>query len=148
MTVGTTRFDGLVKYLDSNFLDSDLNFTFQIADGLYIPLNYNYFKFNSQIDNYYDSADVVVTHAGAGSIYRLLETNKRMVIVPNVERRDAHQLDISRYMHKNNYAISVEKFEDILSAIEFAATASFKRFNKERFFKAGEILSYLIDDFC
>lgn len=40
VTVGTTRFDSLIKYIDETFADSAIEFTFQIADGKYEPINF------------------------------------------------------------------------------------------------------------
>ena len=86
VTVGTTRFDSLIKYLDETFAGLDFEFTFQIADGKYEPVNFPFFTFSSDINTYYKESDLVICHAGAGTIYKLLESRKKVIIVPNTER--------------------------------------------------------------
>ena len=100
VTVGTTKFDGLIEYIDNNFDSKKYEVFFQIADGKYIPKNFPYVRFVSNIKNFFLKCDIVITHAGAGSIYELLELNKKIIIVPNLERKDKHQLDIALFMEK------------------------------------------------
>ena len=79
VTVGTTKFDSLIKYIDKNIKNENFQIEMQIADGYYKPINYKYFSFTSDIENLYLDSDVVITHAGAGSIYHLLELRKRII---------------------------------------------------------------------
>lgn len=145
VTVGTTKFDSLIKYLDIWNCSGRFHFEFQIADGLYIPKNHPYFSFDRNIQERYISADIIVTHAGGGTIYRILELKKKIVIVPNLERLDKHQLDIAEYMHEKGYAFSVKSVNDLPLALDSVATTDFRIFNKTHFFKSEEILSFFND---
>jgi len=143
VTVGTTEFDSLIKYIDENFINSGYEIKMQIADGNYIPKNFFYFRFDENIERFYKESDVIITHAGAGTIYRLLELGRRFIIVPNLERKDKHQLDIANFMKINNYAKVVINFSEMESAIKDVLLRKFKKFEKEKFFLAKEIIRFL-----
>ena len=140
VTVGTTRFDSLIKYIDEVFIDSGIAFTFQIADGKYEPVNFPYFTFSNDIETHYHGSDVVICHAGAGTIYKLLEIKKKIIIVPNTERRDNHQLDIAEYMGGNGYALTVTDFSFLKGAIEKISHLKLTPFKKHDFDKTREIV--------
>jgi beta-1,4-N-acetylglucosaminyltransferase len=72
----------------------------------------------------YRSADVVIAHAGAGTIYQLLDMRKKSIIVPNLDPSDKHQLDIADFLLKYNYAFVAYNFNQILI---FLKTMSLRR---------------------
>ncbi|WP_456058209.1 PssE/Cps14G family polysaccharide biosynthesis glycosyltransferase [Campylobacter hominis] len=144
VTVGTTRFDSLIVNLDKIFLNTKYNVIMQIANTDYRPKNVKYFRFINNIKYYFEKSDIIITHAGAGSIYEILELNKKVIIVPNLERIDKHQKDIADYMHTNNYAYTIYDINFILKAIEYVKNNHFNVFKKENFFVADEIYSYII----
>jgi beta-1,4-N-acetylglucosaminyltransferase len=146
VTVGTTKFDSLIRYLDSLPIINLHEITCQISKAAtYIPKNFKYFDFSDQIDEYYKAADLVITHAGAGSIFRLLEFRKKIIIVPNMERSDKHQLDIARYMHDNNYACSIECLDNLSGAIARIAEYEYVPYIKENFFVASDIMKFIVN---
>lgn len=119
ITVGTTSFDKLIKFCDLELSKyTHFNIIMQIAQGHYIPKNFQYFRFSNSIDNYYKNADVIICHAGAGTIYKLLELQKVLVVVPNLNRVDNHQLEITRFLAENNFAFCCDKIPDLVSIIE------------------------------
>lgn len=143
LTLGTTPFDSLVKYVDNCHSLNKYTLIIQTT-GNYSPTNHNFFTFSNEIEKYYSNADVVITHAGAGSIYNLLEKKKKIIVVPNFERVDKHQSDISKYVEKERLGLVcwdfkhlVQKIEDIQSGFEL------KDYNPEHFFKYSEIASIL-----
>ena len=140
VTVGTTRFDSLIKYIDEVFAESPIKFTFQIADGKYKPVNFPFFTFSNDIDVHYRESDLVICHAGAGTIYKLLEISKKIIIVPNTERTDNHQLDIAAYMGANGYAITVTDFSLLKYTIEEISQVRLVPFEKHDFDKTREIV--------
>jgi len=143
VTVGTTKFDSLIKYIDENFINSAYEIKMQIADGSYVPKNFFYFRFDENIERFYKESDVIITHAGAGTIYRLLELEKKFIIVPNLERKDKHQLDIANFMKNNDYAKVVMNFNEIEPAIKEILFRKFKKFKKENFFLTRQIIQFL-----
>lgn len=104
VTVGTTPFDDLIKYLD----DQDWNGVEIIAQisekATFKPKNIEWFEFCDNIDFYYKNYNVIISHAGAGSVYKLLELNKKCIFVPNTSMKDNHQEDICRFLSENNFA--------------------------------------------
>ncbi len=146
VTVGTTKFDGLIRYIDEHFKDSIHEFTLQIAGGNYIPVHFPYFNFTDEIKAYYRDCDLVISHGGAGSIYQLLELQKKVIVVPNLERSDRHQLDITRFMSEKNYVLQVSNLDNLPDAISRCETHQFDRFGKQDFFAADEILDFLIPE--
>jgi beta-1,4-N-acetylglucosaminyltransferase len=145
VTVGTTKFDSLIEYIDQNKEFDDLNIECQIANGKYIPKNHLYFKFceNSAIIRKYESADLIISHAGAGTIYKLLEMRKRIIIVPNLDRVDKHQLDLAQYMDKNKYALVSYKLDKLFSLIIISKNTVLNSFEKNNFFKINDIIGYI-----
>src|SRR5688500_14118574 len=118
VTVGTTSFDSLIKFIDEEFHKKGYEITFQISEGKYIPKNFEYFKFSENIDFYYKDCDVAITHAGAGSVYRLLELKKKIIIIPNLERVDKHQIEIAEYMKENGHALMCLNFDNLYFAVD------------------------------
>ena len=48
--------------------------------------------------------DLIITHAGAGTVFFLLACNLPFIAVPNLERRDLHQLELYNWLKKNKYS--------------------------------------------
>lgn len=140
VTVGTTSFDSLIEFLDSATFTHGYEFVFQVADGSYLPKNYNFFKTDNNLwDNYKDY--FIITHCGAGSVYFLLENNFDFICIPNLERADKHQLDIANHIMKKRLASVAYDFQELNSILD---TQIFKKekflpYEKEDFFKSDEI---------
>lgn len=144
VTVGTTKFDSLIGAVDKVAKNDGNTYIYQIANGEYKPLFGNYFTFTKCIDKYYSQADVVITHAGAGSIYTLLERRKKIIIVPNLDRVDKHQSDISEFMEKGQYAKVCNDLDSIEQLIKGIGSFNPNQFLKIDFFKEKEIASFLL----
>ncbi|HEQ3534789.1 TPA: glycosyltransferase [Vibrio parahaemolyticus] len=144
VTVGTTKFDTLIRAVDFSSDTESHQYTYQIADGEYKPSSGSYFTFTSDIEDYYNQADIVITHAGAGSIYGLLERNKTIIIVPNLDRVDKHQSDIADFMEEGGYARVCYNMEIIGEIINSVVEFQPKRFIKKDFFKQEEISRFIL----
>lgn len=138
VTVGTTPFDSLIKHIDSNIINN-YEIIAQISTGKYKPQHMEFFDYTSEIEKYYNWADIVVTHAGAGSVYKLLEKNKNIIVIPNLDRVDKHQLELAKYVEINNYAQVFYNLKD------FKLNFNIKKnhYVKEKFFKIDEIIQSL-----
>lgn len=100
VSVGTQLgFDRLIKSLDIWMCDNpSVNVFFQIGQGSYIPSNGSYKR--SLSSNEYkailNDCELLVSHAGMGSILSALEIGKNLVILPRKsslgEHRNEHQL--------------------------------------------------------
>ena len=141
VTIGTTPFDSLMKYIDENVKGHDI--IFQISTGTYFPKTGKTLKFVDNINDYYEWSDVVITHAGAGTIYRLLEMEKKIIAVPNLERLDNHQIELADFVEENNYGLKAEKFEQINDLLINLDEKNFEKYKKDRFFVELEIINFL-----
>ncbi|KAI5658933.1 hypothetical protein M9H77_27726 [Catharanthus roseus] len=110
VTVGTTRFDSLVRAVDSHEVKDQLyrkgytHLLIQMGRGSYIPtksggengsLVVDYFTFSSSIADYLRSASLVISHAGSGSIFETLRLGKPLIVVVNEDLMDNHQSELA-----------------------------------------------------
>lgn len=138
VTVGTTAFDELFEELASNdFPDS--NFTCQTASDMPFSNKLNCFKFTENIEKYIEHADLVICHAGAGTVYQLLEMKKKIIVVPNLIRVDKHQDDLASFVEKNDYGICCRDLKLLKKLILKSAEYIPNKYEKVNFFKGKEI---------
>jgi len=116
VTVGTTQFDLLIETIirDSNVLRTLVdclhidklilqtgNSQMPSYDNISIPVEY--YKYKDSIDNDIQQADLVISHAGAGTILQTLEAHKPLLVVVNENLMDNHQLEIAHEMEQQGY---------------------------------------------
>jgi beta-1,4-N-acetylglucosaminyltransferase len=146
VTVGTTAFDELVEFVDTCPFFESHNVIMQYGPGQYIPKNRESFAFDNSIEEYYKSSDFIITHGGAGSIYKLLELSLPLCAIPNLERIDDHQLDICYNLSRKGYILSANPISDVCEKIQAFLDGEIKLvpFKKEAFYCAEEIAEYLL----
>lgn len=144
VTLGTTSFDGLLKALDQEYKGVDIRF--QIGSSGFIPKCGKTTKFIENIKEAYKSYDIIITHAGAGSVYHMLENNLRCIVVPNCERSDKHQVELAHFVKQNNYAESIDLHQlknlDFISFINNVLEKKYDNYKKTEFFAFHEILEF------
>ncbi len=140
--VGTTPFDRLIKTVD-NQLSHSYDVISQISEGEYEPKAHEYFRFSDNINEYIDDAELIISHGGAGSIYGVLERGKKLLIVPNLDRVDHHQLDICQYMKENDHADACTDLEKLAESVERAIKMHFLPYKPVPFTGIPEIRAYL-----
>jgi len=143
VTVGHTRFDALFKEIDEISNNSNWLFTHQISDGHYIPKSGKYFTFTENIKEFYNDADIIITHAGAGTVFELLELNKKIIVVNNTNRVDSHQGDLTKYVRKHNYALTCGSLCELETQLRNISSFTPKKYQKENFQKSIDILHFL-----
>lgn len=129
-SVGTTRFDGLVKAVDDLLLSDGL---LQIANGEYIPKNNKFIRFTDNLNDLIENADFVISHAGVGVLFESLEKGKKVICVPNMERSDKHQLEIAEELSKRGLVLLVKNLMDLKGAVENINFFNPKKFNIPKF---------------
>lgn len=109
VTVGSTPFNKLFHYLDLFF--PTLSMTYQtFSDTNFIHPSARYFDdFNSVLDEH----DAIISHCGAGSVFKFLAAKKKCLFVVNTERSDSHQADIATYIEANNYGLVAFQLSDV-----------------------------------
>eukprot|EP00158_Paraphelidium_tribonemae_P004502 Partr_v1_DN26790_c1_g1_i2_m8890 putative UDP-N-acetylglucosamine transferase subunit ALG13 len=116
VTVGTTKFDQLVKIATSqDFLDFCINCGFHdiaIQHGrIDFPLDHlkfdglELFDYCSDLQPRVAASDVVISHAGAGTIMECLHMNKALIVVPNDRLMDNHQLELAQKLEEERHLL-------------------------------------------
>ena len=145
---GTTGFDSLIKEIDENKeLEQYFDFSLQTGEGKYLPKFKKFFQFDKTLSKKLDDYDFFITHAGAGTIFMLLEQGKRVLVVPNTDRADKHQLELAQYVSSSQLCAVCFDVKDVASyIIEIAKkTAQLMPYEKKEFNATREILRYIYE---
>ncbi|KAJ9073448.1 N-acetylglucosaminyldiphosphodolichol N-acetylglucosaminyltransferase catalytic subunit alg13 [Entomophthora muscae] len=125
VTVGSTKFDQLIQqFLPSNqtysFLTSLRGFGYQkivlqvgnssfknpdILNDIVEGISLEIYNFKSDLTEDYRNADLIISHAGSGSILESLRLRKRLVVVVNNTLADNHQAELAEELEKNSYLL-------------------------------------------
>lgn len=124
VTVGSTRFDALIIALFSPATLStlrSLGVTHLTAQhgGSALPAGYasacveaeisvSTFAYAADISPYMRSADLVVSHAGAGTLFEALHMRKRVVAVVNRALMHDHQTELAGALHTQRCLVSTD----------------------------------------
>ena len=104
VTVGTTSFDELVEAVDSSPVREVLaacnyaEVVCQIGKGLVQPTHSTFFTYSDQFEELVAEADLIICHAGAGSILSGVRKNKKVIAVVNKRLMDNHQQELASAM--------------------------------------------------
>lgn len=145
---GTTGFDSLVRYIDE---DRDLELRYdlvlQTGDGSYQPQHKAYFAFDKNLKASLDQYDFFITHAGAGSIFMLLEQQKRVLVVPNTERADKHQIELAQYVQAQRLCAVCFDVRQVTQAIREIDTRTqyLQPYEKVEFNAVKDVLRYIYE---
>ncbi|GAA5925942.1 hypothetical protein JCM10213_007327 [Rhodosporidiobolus nylandii] len=153
LTVGSTRFDPLVAaFLRPTVLSSlaslGVERVFAQVGNSVVPLGWTegrnqreglaveVVKFAPDVEREVAGAELVVSHAGAGSILSFLRPlpgslssassstttppprRRRLILVPNSTLMDSHQSDLADEMQKKGWAVVVERADDLSEALK------------------------------
>lgn len=143
VTVGTTRFDTLVKEVDKIAPSLKTKVVIQRGNGSYQPKNCKYFDFDSQLNKYIEHADLVISHGGAGTIFEALNMKKKLICVENPNVNDSHQWDLLQQLHEEGYIIWCKNAHRIKESIELSKKFRYKRYVAPRCTIADEIVKFL-----
>ncbi|XP_011501018.1 PREDICTED: UDP-N-acetylglucosamine transferase subunit ALG13 homolog [Ceratosolen solmsi marchali] len=117
VTVGTTKFDELINTITTNEVLQELNnqgyneLILQIGKTNFQPNcssrcgfnNIKAFHLNSSLHEVMKSADLIISHAGAGSCLEALELLKPLIIIINDHLMSNHQLELAKQLYKLGY---------------------------------------------
>jgi beta-1,4-N-acetylglucosaminyltransferase len=142
VTVGTTSFDALARAIDDPRVVDALvrkgftGLTMQIGRGTYRPQRItNARAFDVEIVDYLPSiedeiarAALVISHAGAGSVFETLRSGRPLLVVVNETLMDNHQRELAEELAERQHLRwclpegllrAIEAFADDGSAFEF-----------------------------
>ena len=139
--VGTGSFEQLIEQVDKCLIAPDFTVCCQIGVGRFKP-HQPYYALSDNYKADISHADVVVTHAGAATVFELLESGKKMLVVPNQFRIDKHQQDLAEYVEQQNLAGVCWHLDDLKQKLLEVQQSNYQPYQKESFFKARELLDY------
>ncbi|MHC1775951.1 MAG: glycosyltransferase [Lentimicrobium sp.] len=128
LVVGTQEpFDRLVKAID-NWAGKTGNKDIygQISRASYLPANFEYTDFIApeQFNEKFQSADIIVGHAGMGTIIQALQHFKPIIVMPRLSRyhetRNDHQFSTAKSLSRLGYVKGVYNEEELFSALDEA----------------------------
>lgn len=126
LVVGTQEpFDRLVKSIDDWAGKTGNKDIFgQISRATYLPANFEYTDFIApeQFIEKFQSADIIVGHAGMGTIIQALQHSKPIIVMPRLARyhetRNDHQLSTAKSLGRLGYVKDVYTEEELFVALD------------------------------
>jgi UDP-N-acetylglucosamine transferase subunit ALG13 len=123
LTVGTQlTFDRLVKCVDQFCeLNPQVKVIAQIAESNYHPQNFEFYKTLSipEFSKLFDQAELIISHAGMGSILTALCAAKPILIMPRRtefdEHRNDHQLGTAENFNKREGCYVFNNLKELIA---------------------------------
>lgn len=106
-------------------------------------ISISYVSFVDNIREEYEKADLVICNAGAGTVFQILEMNKSMIIVPDLDRLDDHQSDLAQFIERNDYACVCWDYEELPLAISQIRTVPRNKYLPDLFNGGRWLSSYI-----
>ncbi|KAF9927366.1 N-acetylglucosaminyldiphosphodolichol N-acetylglucosaminyltransferase catalytic subunit alg13 [Mortierella alpina] len=120
VTVGSTRFDKLVAVASS---PSFLHLLHQLGYS-HLTLQHGKspipphpcatpsdqahlapYSYKSSLQQDMENADLIISHAGSGSILEALRLKKKLIVVVNEDLMDNHQQELGSALHEQNHLV-------------------------------------------
>jgi beta-1,4-N-acetylglucosaminyltransferase len=86
--------------------------TMQIGNGTIVPrtglicdVQVEYFQFKDSITEDIRRADLIISHAGAGSCLEALGASKPLLVVINEDLMNNHQTELAQQLYEDRYAL-------------------------------------------
>lgn len=156
VTVGTTQFDLLIETIihDSNVIRTlvdCLNIdriilqtgNSQIPSYDNLPIEIEHYKYKDSIENDIQQADLVISHAGAGTVLQTLEAHKPLLVVVNEKLMNNHQLEIAHAMEEQGYLFHCT-CSTLAAELEKFANHKFKQYEKGNPLLFGRYLNQIM----
>ena len=127
VTVGTHEqpFDRLIAEMDrlkrTGIISSEV--VMQIGYSQVVPAACNYQAMMGylEMEAFMQTADIVITHGGPGSIFGALKQSKIPIVVPRRalfnEHVDDHQVEFARHLQRRGNILPVHEIEDLEDTI-------------------------------
>lgn len=100
------------------------------------------FVSNDRIQKLYEEADLIVTHAGAGSMLQAIKNHKKIIAVPRLkkygEHVNNHQIELAQKFESLGYLIAYQDGEDFIEVYQRA-----KQFQPQPYQLKGNMVDLL-----
>jgi beta-1,4-N-acetylglucosaminyltransferase len=146
-TVGTERFDELVRALDELAPELKESVVVQIGKGAYEPKMCKFFRFIPNIEKYYNKANLIITHGGAGTIFKLLGKGLKLIGVSNPEKPGEHQKDILQALSQQGYILWCRDLKELKYMIQKAKHLKIRKYKSPKCRIAAVIEQKIIEWF-
>ena len=121
----TMQFNRLLEMIDSLIEEGKIRgkVIAQTGNSTYIPKNCEHFRFAEQkrMEELHDKSDIIISHAGAGSVITALSHRKKLIVVPRLkkygEHVDDHQLDLAAELERGGKLLAAKSKEELAVAI-------------------------------
>ena len=105
VSAGHKEFDRLIEKMDSIAKNTSREIIMQIGDKpTYLPENTEYFYFlpRKEIDEYFQNAELIITHCAVGTLLKAKNYLKPLIMVPRMkshrEVSDDHQIEFAKML--------------------------------------------------
>lgn len=92
----------------------------------------NYIPFD-EFNKYLESADIIITHGGVGSILNALKLKKKIIALPRLQKYgehiNDHQLQVVKKMTDKGYILSCKNEDELADKIKEAESFTVKEYN-------------------
>lgn len=105
------------------------------------PLKITAFDFTPNLSSEISTSDLIISHAGSGSILEALRHVKRLVVVPNEDLMDNHQKELAGELEAQGYLIE-GRVDNLPEAIKKAERATFKHFPRS----GSEVFGRIVEE--
>lgn len=156
VTVGTQKqsFRRLFDYINEMNLKEDIvvqkgNIKYRFRQDIMV---YDYLSFE-EMDYYMKEARVIVTHGGGGTIFKALQLNKKVIVVPRLkkygEHINNHQIEIANFLSNRKLCLVAYDKKELEKMITEIDNFIFKKyFSMELDFihKIGNEINLLLEN--
>ena len=153
VTLGTQKFqmNRLIKAVDELAASGRVNDDFFIQTGVstYKPKNCDYVDFmdSAQYEKYISNCNVLITHAGVGTILTGIKASKPVIVVPRLARFDEHvddhQTQIALAFSEKKCVLCCENLDELADYIEKSKTYEFQDYDAKHGNVEGTILHFM-----
>lgn len=143
------RFDRLMDaIMKSNLINNhDIYMQLGYTNGVYQNVHYQQYYTEEELLKQIELADVIITHAGVGSIVSCLKLNKPTIVVPRLgkykEQNNDHQVQIMKRYQEQGYIIALEDLSKLEQTILQAKSFKTKPYQADKQGIIEEIESFI-----
>lgn len=146
VTVGSMApFDELIMKVDKlaeNRVISDV--MVQLGNGSYIPKNTEWFRFKDDLKPFYRSAEFIITHNGAGTLFEILSIGRKAIAVSNPHTIQWENKDIMIKLSEKGYILSCQDPDHLEESISQVKNWTPKEYREQPCMIGEEIIRYLL----
>lgn len=151
LTIGTQEpFDRLIKFVDEiaeNFKENSISIQAQISYSDYMAKNIDTFDFitPNQFELKFNQADLIISHAGMGTIISASTMNKSIIVMPRLaklgEHRNDHQLATAKAFKDLGYVHVAYSIEELNQLMDLAIAGKLPHLHKIGEYASSKLLS-------